>query len=364
MKKTLFLLLVLFFFNSLFFQCVKKEEAFQPKTKIALVNPSASSLKSFLNLVNHKIIDIPDPQLTVVTYSRYETDYEAIAQNLNDSRARIYFRTIDGELTRDNLFQENPCSDSFYDVFKNTDGIIFFGGADLQPIFYSQKTSLLTKIATPYRHLFEISFLFHLLGGYRNEDFRPYLEEKPDYVVYGFCLGMQTINVATGGTLYQDIPWDIYGIEYVEDVLGLNRNLIHKNYWTNLGIADDLNRYNFHKIKLSDNRFFVTKLKRQPAEQPLVLSSHHQAVKEIGKNLQIAATSLDGRIVEALTHKKYPNVLGVQFHPEVYALYDSAGNNYRFSPYDSLSVNDYELLKKDNSLRFHYDFWKYFSHLF
>ncbi|MEZ4908152.1 MAG: gamma-glutamyl-gamma-aminobutyrate hydrolase family protein [Saprospiraceae bacterium] len=46
----------------------------------------------------------------------------------------------------------------------------------------------------------------------------------------------------------------------------------------------------------------------------MVVSSHHQAVKNIGKGLDIVATSMDGKSL-MLIHKKYRNVIGVQFHP-------------------------------------------------
>ncbi len=58
-----------------------------------------------------------------------------------------------------------------------------------------------SETTDPGRHFFEVSFLFHLLGGSRNESFKPLLDENPGYMVTGFCLGMQSMNVATGGIL-------------------------------------------------------------------------------------------------------------------------------------------------------------------
>jgi putative glutamine amidotransferase len=75
------------------------------------------------------------------------------------------------------------------------------------------------------------------LGGYGNEDFEPFLKEKPKYLVTGFCLGMQTMNVATGGTLIQDIPAEIYGATTSEKTLEIGRANLHRNYWQE--VVDD-----------------------------------------------------------------------------------------------------------------------------
>ncbi len=156
--------------------------------------------------------------------------------------------------------------------------------------------------------------MFHLIGGKQNENFEPFLEEDPNYVVFGFCLGMQTMNVASGGTLYQDIPQDIYGIDYVDDLLNLDINMHHKNYWYNLFPINEIMRANFHRIQFVEEYFSTDKLGIKSKILPNVCSSHHQAVKSLGKGFKIIATSLDGKIIEAIKHEKYKNVLGVQFH--------------------------------------------------
>ncbi len=69
--------------------------------------------------------------------------------------------------------------------------------------------SLLTRLTDPYRHYFEASFLFHLLGGSQNIDYTPFLEVNKEYTVYAICLGIQTMNIAAGGTMTQDIPSEL-----------------------------------------------------------------------------------------------------------------------------------------------------------
>jgi len=175
---------------------------------------------------------------------------------------------------------------------------------------------------------------------------------------------MQTMNVATGGDMYQDIPSDIYGLKYVEDVLGLDNNKMHRNYWLNIDTDENLNRHSFHKIKLVDNQFFTTKFKLNKNDKPYVCSSHHQAVKDIGMGFNVAATSIDGKVVEAIYHNKYKNVLGVQFHPEFYTLHNPDSEQKRMKPTDKELLTEHEMLKKLGSYPFHLQYWEYFSKLF
>lgn len=51
-----------------------------------------------------------------------------------------------------------------------------------------------------------------------------------------------------------------------------------------------------------------------------VLSIHHQAIEKLGAKLTAIASSIDGKVVEAISHQRFPNVLAVQFHPESYFL--------------------------------------------
>ena len=130
------------------------------------------------------------------------------------------------------------------------------------------------------------------------------------------------MNVATGGTLYQDIPSDLYGISTVEAVLNQDPNNQHRNYHTNLTDDTALFHGSFHQIRLVEGGKLQDLVSNKDV-MPFVLSSHHQGVKNLGKGLMVAAWSVDGKVVEALEHVRYPNVIGLQFHPEPRELYDS-----------------------------------------
>jgi putative glutamine amidotransferase len=57
--------------------------------------------------------------------------------------------------------------------------------------------------------------------------------------------------------------------------------------------------------------------------EPQVLSIHHQAVDTLAPGYTVFATSDDGKIIEAMGRLDFPNVIGVQFHPEFAALWDA-----------------------------------------
>jgi len=365
LKKYIFFFLLIISVNSISLQCRPEQKTVEAKTSLVLVNPGAWYLRSFAYLVENKIIDIPDLQLLAVYHAEALDKYNDCQEFIKTQKTPLFkARSIDKTLHVDSLFQKNACTADYYEIFKNSSGILFLGGADIPPVVYGQKTNLLTGISTPHRHFFELSLLHHLIGGREDSTLTPFLEENPDYVVFGFCLGMQTMNAAAGGTMHQDIPSDIYGLHYVEDILQMDRNLLHKNYWPNIRKESSLHWRNFHKIRLLNDSFFDKKLEIDTDMTPLVCSIHHQAVKDIAGSYKAAASSLDAEVIEALYHIKYRNVFGVQFHPEFYTLYDPNGMQYKLSPNDSAAVSEYEMLKQSKSLQFHEKYWAYFSGLF
>ena len=332
---------------------------------IAIINPSIKSLEGINSLVENEILNIPELQLIAVCYAAAERDFIPVKNYIkNDDEGLFRFEKIEGELNPDNLYENNSLSNHFHRLFSQTDGIIFLGGADISPAVYDEKTRLVTNITTPYRHYFELSFLFHLIGGSQNEAHIPYLEENPDYAVIGFCLGMQTMNVASGGSMYQDIPSEIYGLHYVEDVLSLEPNNIHRNYWQDLWPDDNMVTANFHQITRIRNHSFFDEFLWKENPTPYVYSSHHQALNKYGKNIEVIATSIDGKVPEIIAHGMFNNVFGVQFHPEKPGLYLNGSEPMTWHPKDSLHKSYHDFLKEHNSFSFHRYFWKNVNQLF
>ena len=168
-----------------------------------------------------------------------------------------------------------------YDVFPESpekaaaefDCLIVCGGGDTDPRLYGQ---------SPYRdnERYETE-----LDIYELELIRKFISScKP---VLGICKGMQSLNIALGGTLIQDIP----------SMLGLCHS----------GSQD---KVCMHEIKISKN----SKLSAALGKRAVVNSYHHQCVHTIGQGLIVAAASHDG-VIEATEGDSFP-ALGVQWHPE------------------------------------------------
>jgi len=111
-----------------------------------------------------------------------------------------------------------------------------------------------------------------------------------DKPILGICLGMQVMNVVAGGGLYQDIP----------------------DQCPDTRIHGDESRMLRHDIRIVDD----TKLASlAPAECLPVISSHHQAIRDVPAGYRLAALSEDG-IIEAIERVDRGFVVGIQWHPE------------------------------------------------
>ncbi|HNW59594.1 MAG TPA: gamma-glutamyl-gamma-aminobutyrate hydrolase family protein [bacterium] len=332
--------------------------------RILLINPSQGDLDSMIRMIESGTIPLARPLLTAVYGAQVERPVESIRDRI---AARglpwVQVEVIAGDLEPETLFGENPCTPAFRRLFARSDAALFFGGDDLPAACYGRETSLLTFLDAPQRHYFELSFLFHLLGGSQNPAFTPLLEARPGYVVRGFCLGMQTMNVAAGGTMIQDIPSEIYKLRSIEAYIALPEGQRHDNYWPRLDPHGNYFWCHFQPIRFVAKGFFTRELRRGRDEHPAVCSSHHQAVGKLGRDLEVAATSLDGKVVEALTHQRYKNVLGVQFHPEPGAIYEEEGGGHTTSPADTALVTLHEQIRRQGSLEFHLAFWRQFAAL-
>ncbi|MDR1552772.1 MAG: gamma-glutamyl-gamma-aminobutyrate hydrolase family protein [Prevotellaceae bacterium] len=331
----------------------KQEKAF-PEFAVAIVNPTVANIKTFRYLVDNKILpDVDSFGMIGVYHVKQNYDFERSQQYIDENNLTMKLIKCESELSARNIYTQNDCSNLFKEIFEQTKGVFFFGGPDIPAECFNEKTHLMSGITDPYRHFFELSFLFHLLGGNQNENHVALLENNPDYTVVGFCLGMQTMNCATGGTMIQDIPMEVYNIATAEDVLN-TPDAQHKNYNSYFDYDNELTGYSFHKIKpKGDNA--ISKIIGE--NEPYVLSSHHQAVKKTGKNLDVAAVSPDGKIIEALVHQQYKHVAGTQFHPEHTGLYE---NDYKIKlkhddPDNQSFLSLYAGEKGEN---FHREYWK------
>lgn len=334
--------------------------------RLTVLFPSVGTIRCLTELRNQGFITLKKLMVVGVYHQKELTDYKKSIAFVKEKNLEWFtFHRISAEINRETLFQESALTPEFEQIFEKSNGIIFFGGPDIPPPLYHKKTNILTHISTPYRHFLELSLAFHLLGGFQDEDFEAFLQSRPQFPLMGICLGCQSLNVGTGGTLIQDIPTEIYRIKYVEDWIDLPQENWHANPFARLFpekvLRQNLSPINMHPIKLLENSKFVKEWGFKTNDTPLVLSIHHQTVHKLGKGMKISATSLDGKVVEAMEHQKYPNVLGVQFHPESPDLWDKT-LKLRMRPEENEETSLLSILRENPpSYAFHKKIWLWFS---
>lgn len=360
MKRLFLFITVVCLSVSILAQDFFREEFRKDKKYVIIVNPTESNIATVNFLLGMSIL-ITDPdgiEFVGVYHSSQKYDFgKSAAYIAANGLSRFHLHEVKGPLTEEMVYKQNPCSVDFRKIFMNSVGIIFFGGEDIPPAVYGQE-NWYSVTGDPGRHYFEVSFLFHLLGGSRNASFRPLLEENPGYMVTGFCLGMQTMNVAAGGTLIQDIPAQVYDSHSPEKTVLIDRKNLHRNYWEKVSGDKELIGHSMHPVRFTSNRFFGKTIKVPRKWQPVVYSHHHQGIMDVAPAFEVTAASDDGKIIEGIVNTRYRNVFSVQFHPEVAALYEDRAP-VRFAP-DDTPVTLHSMLDR-KSLKFHLRYWRHIS---
>lgn len=157
------------------------------------------------------------------------------------------------------------------------DGYIFTGGDDIDPSHYGEEKHEKCGVIEGERDIFELALLKKLIAN--------------DRPVFGICRGIQIMNVALGGTLWQD---HYSQIKREKSHAEKNENGSPRHDVQTCGIMRDI----------IGSEFINTN------------SYHHQAVKKLGCGLNICAQSEDG-VIEALAHEKLSFYRAVQWHPEI-----------------------------------------------
>lgn len=170
------------------------------------------------------------------------------------------------------------CDDDMIDAQLNCiEGLIVCGGVDVNPLFYHDVYRFEQSESSYRRDAYELKLIQKCM--------------QKQIPILGICRGHQMINIALGGTLYQD-----------------NRMLSptvmqHQQ--------KERKEYPSHSIKVDKDSFLYPIF----GEQYYVNSLHHQSIAQLGKGLHIVARS-DDQIVEAIQHEEL-DIWGVQFHPEM-----------------------------------------------
>src|SRR5690606_35476427 len=226
-------------------------------------NPTAVNIETINFLTEQNLLRLNTNKIHFVGVYHKNQNYDfekALHYIQAQELENFHLHEIQNPLNEDKLFSQNALSDELKLIFDNSIGIFFFGGPDIPPQVYGEENTL-SVVTDPQRHFFESTFMFHLLGGYQNGNFTPFLTEHPEFLVTGFCLGLQTMNVATGGTLIQDIPSEVYNATTPEETIDAGKDNMHRNYWQKITDDQLLSGINFHTIRFTKNSFFGKKIK-------------------------------------------------------------------------------------------------------
>lgn len=165
------------------------------------------------------------------------------------------------------------------------DGIVFSGGADIEPSEYGGNAEHPQLGDThSQRDKAELTLM------------RAALRDNGIPLLF-ICRGMQLLNVAQGGTLY----------EHIEDLGNGDIHRCKTNFWARQPVE-----------VVAGSRLHAAIQK----SSVLTMSGHHQGLREVGANLTVSAVAEDG-IIEAVEHDTHPFAIGVQWRPEASAASDA-----------------------------------------
>jgi putative glutamine amidotransferase len=174
------------------------------------------------------------------------------------------------------------------EIYDRLDGVLIAGGVDMDPATYGEEKTPLCGSIDPARDAVELQF-----ARWAFEDKKP---------LFGICRGLQVINVAAGGTLYQDVAEQHQGA-------------IKHDYFPTAGWARE---HLAHDVTLAEGSRLRRVFER---DRVLVNSMHHQGIRQLGEGLRVTATAPDG-LVEAIEAPNGHYLVAVQWHPEVFEATD------------------------------------------
>lgn len=168
------------------------------------------------------------------------------------------------------------------------DGLFLTGGEDVAPQYYGEADVVGNLLVNPARDAVELAAIT--------------AADEVGMPILGVCRGIQVLNVARGGTLFQDL--DLQFPEKPRD---------HSRGTGGMYVQS-------HDVEVMAGCRLHSVLER--ARIP-VATSHHQAIKDVGRGLRIVASAPEDGVIEAVEGDGNRFVIGVQWHPEVRAQDDA-----------------------------------------
>jgi putative glutamine amidotransferase len=167
------------------------------------------------------------------------------------------------------------------DLLDHVSALVLTGGADIDPSLYGESRRPEVKAVFRERDQFEIALCREAL--------------RRDLPLLAICRGHQVLNVATGGTLIQDIPSQVGG--------ALNHD-------------PDTERWQpAHDVRILPG----TRLREILGRDRIAVNSiHHQSIKTPGRGLVVSASAVGDDVIEGIEAPGRRFVLGVQWHPEAF----------------------------------------------
>jgi putative glutamine amidotransferase len=184
-----------------------------------------------------------------------------------------------------------PKKEYVVEMLEVLDGIILPGSdSDIDPLIYGEEPLPKLGQVVPEKDETDLLILTEA--------------EKLKLPILAICFGMQILNVARGGTLFQDIESQIENCLKHEQGKPIRRNS--------------------HSLEVKGKNILSRLITKADVK---VNTSHHQAIKSIGNNLIANAWAKDG-VIECIEDRREDRfVLGVQWHPELSWKFDNLSKN-------------------------------------
>lgn len=208
----------------------------------------------------------------------------ACGHEAKEGRDRYYVNTVNIRMVAENggvpVLLPNPFDeDKLNAALDMVDGLYLPGGVDVDPHLYGEEPLAGMGSFDPDWDAVDVVVAKAAL--------------ERNMPILGICRGMQVLNVAAGGTLYQDIPSQVPGA------------LKHSQKGPRWAAS--------HAVELDGESRLAKTL---GATELRINSYHHQAVKDVAPGFRSVANAPDG-VIEAIESTQHRYAVGVQWHPEL-----------------------------------------------